>query len=306
MSRSPLQELKSILLRHSLRAHDSTENGTGILTALQTLLRIAEMRYKCCVVEDCSHYAFAQATSCAAQSANQYRPSGDIRASIKRGGDNQCCYSSASAKAFDGDGFSSDIEQTEEDDDESVSSDGPYLSADDGYDADAELLPANIFETDYDESDPIKVNQLPAATSRYRSHIVHEDICRIVIDILIELSQRCLDDPNFWPKYLMQITVRFAPIRESIGGSLYLIKGFTPILQSNDSRLRDFQKSILELITEINTPDTLAAYFSIMTAEQPPIDLLLPRLIYLGSMSYHIQPSNELLFPTINGNFYFR
>lgn len=143
------------------------------------------------------------------------------------------------------------------------------------------------------------ISQMPA--SRYRNHIVHEEICRIVIDILIDLSKRCLDDPNFWPGYLMQIAVRFATIRESIGGSLYLIKGFTPILECSDTRLRDFQKSILELITDINTPDTLAAYLSIMTAENPPIDLLLPRLIYLGSFSHRLQPSNEIRFPTING-----
>lgn len=117
---------------------------------------------------------------------------------------------------------------------------------------------------------------------------------------MIDLSKRCLDDPSFWPGYLMQIAVRFAAIREAIGSSLYLIRGFTPILESSDPRLRDFQKSILELITDINTPESLTAYLSIMTSQQPPIDLLLPRLIYLGGFSHRLQPSVALRFPTIN------
>lgn len=169
---------------------------------------------------------------------------------------------------------------------------------------------ANTTETDYDDSEEANAtvgnsnsNNKPSAAapaSRYRNHIVHEEICRIAIDIMIDLSKRCLEDPSFWPGYLMQIAVRFAAIRESIGGSLYLIRGFSPILESSDSRLRDFQKSILELITDINTPESLCAYFAIMTSQQPPIDLLLPRLIYLGGFSHRLQPSVALRFPTIN------
>lgn len=142
------------------------------------------------------------------------------------------------------------------------------------------------------------------AVSRYRSHIIHDGICRIVIDILIDLSQRCVQDPYFWPNYLMQIATRFTVIRESIGGSLHLIKGFAPVLASRDIRLRDFQKSILELITEINTPDTLAAYLNIMTSDTAPIDLLLPRLVYLSGQSSRVQPSFEIEFPTENGTIF--
>lgn len=127
-----------------------------------------------------------------------------------------------------------------------------------------------------------------------------------MMDILIDLSRRCLEDPVFWPKYLMQLATRFAAIRESIGGSLYLIRGFGPILQHNDSRLVDFQKSILELITDLNTPETLSAYLSLFTGDNPPVDLLLPRLVYLGSGSYRIQPSVEITFPTSNGKIIFK
>lgn len=140
-------------------------------------------------------------------------------------------------------------------------------------------------------------------SSRYGNHVVHEGLCRVVIDILIELSKRCLKDPLFWPKHLVQIATRLGTIRESIGGSLYLIRGFSKILACNDLRLRELQKSILELITDINTPETLSAYLNILSGDNPPVDLLVPRLVYLGSIGYRVQPSFAFEFPSVNGNF---
>lgn len=146
----------------------------------------------------------------------------------------------------------------------------------------------------------VRNSQIPS--SRYRTQIVHSDICRIVVDILIELSKRCLDEPEFWPKYLLPIVVQLTAIRDSIGGSLFLLKGFACILESSDVRLRDFQKAVLELVTEVNTPDTLTAYFGILAnSAQPPVDLLLTRLIYLGSSGLRAQPNAQLTFPTIYG-----
>lgn len=141
-------------------------------------------------------------------------------------------------------------------------------------------------------------------SSRYGNHVVHKDLCRVVIDILIELSKRCLKDPLFWPKYLVQIATRLGTIRESIGGSLYLIRGFSKILACNDLRLRELQKSILELITDINSQETLSAFLNILSGDSAPVDLLLPRLVYLAQAAYQVQPSFALRFPTINGNFY--
>lgn len=138
--------------------------------------------------------------------------------------------------------------------------------------------------------------------SRYRTHIIHEEIYRLVINILIDLSKKCLENPTFWVNYLTQIAIRLTSIRKSIGSSLYLIKGFTAILQSNDKRLCEFQKSILELILEINTPETLSAYLNIMANDNAPIDLLITRLIYLENYTTaRTKPSVEIEFPTING-----
>lgn len=133
---------------------------------------------------------------------------------------------------------------------------------------------------------------------------MHEGICKVVNEILIDLSKRCLDNPNFWPNQLMQIATRLGSIRDILGGSLYIIKGFAAVLQSNDMRLRDFQKSVLDLITDLNTPDTLSAYLGLMTSPNPPLDVLLPRLIYLGGHAHSVHPSVEIEFPVPAGKYF--
>lgn len=107
----------------------------------------------------------------------------------------------------------------------------------------------------------------------------------------------------------MQIATRLYSIRDLLGGSLYLLRGFASVLETNESRLRDFQKAILDLITDLNTPDTLNAYLALMTSENPPLDLLLTRFIYLGGHGQCNQPSIEVEFPVFgeggSGEFYF-
>lgn len=152
-------------------------------------------------------------------------------------------------------------------------------------------------DMDSDWSESTKVSTPP-----FRNHIVHEGICKVVIDILIDLSKRCVENPQFWPNHLMQIATRLVSIRDLIGGPLYILKGFGPVLESNDMRLRDFQKSILDLVTDLNTPDTFCAYLSLLTDPDPPLDILLNRLIYLGTHTQSIKPSIEIEFPLPHGN----
>lgn len=132
---------------------------------------------------------------------------------------------------------------------------------------------------------------------------MHDGICKIVIEILIDWSKRCLQYPDFCLNVLMQIATRLYSMRDLLGGPLFLIKGFANLLETNETRLRDFQKSVLELITDLNTPDTLSAYLNLMTSESPPLDLLLARLVHLGSQGQGVQPSIEVEFPVSCGNF---
>lgn len=55
-----LQELKALLCSKTVAAFDTPERGTSIVNALQSLLKVAEMRNKCCFFEDCAHPTLAQ------------------------------------------------------------------------------------------------------------------------------------------------------------------------------------------------------------------------------------------------------
>lgn len=54
-----LQQLKALLLSKSLQTFD-VEHGRSIVNTLQSLLKVAEMRSKCCFMEDCAHPTLAQ------------------------------------------------------------------------------------------------------------------------------------------------------------------------------------------------------------------------------------------------------
>lgn len=55
-----LQELKALLLSRSVRSFDALEQGASIVNALQSLLKVAEMRNKCCFIDDCAHPTLAR------------------------------------------------------------------------------------------------------------------------------------------------------------------------------------------------------------------------------------------------------
>lgn len=55
-----LQELKALLLSKSVRSFDAMEQGGPIVNALQSLLKVAEMRNKCCFFDDCAHPTLAR------------------------------------------------------------------------------------------------------------------------------------------------------------------------------------------------------------------------------------------------------
>lgn len=54
-----LQQLKSLLLAKTVTTFD-VERGTAIVNTLQSLLKVAEMRNKCCFMDDCAHPTLAQ------------------------------------------------------------------------------------------------------------------------------------------------------------------------------------------------------------------------------------------------------
>lgn len=135
-------------------------------------------------------------------------------------------------------------------------------------------------------------------SSRYRTHVLHEGISRLVVDILMELSQRCCHNPLGWCDSLTQLINRLYVIREYLGGPLFLLKGFSPVLKRNDVRLRELQQRILELIVDINSPEVLTIFFGLLSSKNPPIDILVKYMNHIcANTMKKCQPSVELEFP---------
>lgn len=55
-----LQELKQLLLSKTIGATFNTEKTKSIVDALLSLLKVAEMRNKCCFFDDCAHPTLAR------------------------------------------------------------------------------------------------------------------------------------------------------------------------------------------------------------------------------------------------------
>lgn len=176
-----------------------------------------------------------------------------------------------------------------------------YLTADEGYEADGEIQ--EISETE-GVSEVAELWNSFQPSSRYRTHILHEGICRLVVDILIELSQKCCENPSGWSDNLAQLLNRLFVIREYLGGPLFLLKGFAPILKCNDVRLRELQQCILELIVDLNSPEVLSIFFGILSSKNPPVDILIKYMNYICTNTLKkCQPSVELEFPVNIGKF---
>ncbi|KAH8234811.1 hypothetical protein KR032_003569 [Drosophila birchii] len=175
-----------------------------------------------------------------------------------------------------------------------------YLTADEGYEADGEI--ADLSESECELNGgvmPANESWTPfQPSSRYRTHIMHQGLSQLVVEMLAELSQLCIRQPNGWTENLTQLANRLFVIRDYLGGPLCLLKGFAPILCCSDPRLRELQQSILELITHLNTPEILQCYYSILASRQPPVDLLMRHMHHISAGSLRkAQPCMELEFP---------
>lgn len=115
-----LQELKALLLLKSVGAFETMEQGTSIVNALQSLLKVAEMRNKCCFIDDCAHPTMARQNKFSLNISHE-----NDRSLLLTG---QCLQNGATTSDFYG---QSDGDTTE--------TDNSYESADEGYDVSALL-----------------------------------------------------------------------------------------------------------------------------------------------------------------------
>jgi hypothetical protein len=70
--------------------------------------------------------------------------------------------------------------------------------------------------------------------SHFRSKILYDNLCKIVVEILFDLSKKCLKDPTFWPGLLTQLAIRLITVREFLGVSKFVLAGLQPVLESDD------------------------------------------------------------------------
>lgn len=111
-----------------------------------------------------------------------------------------------------------------------------YMTADEGYEADGEIPEISESETEFDNKQDFWNSFQPS--SRYRAHLLHDGLCQLVVEILIELSERCIQNPAGWSECLVQLANRLFVIRSHIGDSLFLLRGFAPVLKCGDPRLK--------------------------------------------------------------------
>ncbi|XP_058449976.1 lysosomal-trafficking regulator [Malaya genurostris] len=177
-------------------------------------------------------------------------------------------------------------------DDDVSSTDESYTTAyDDGYEGDAEN----------DHFMPIVYNRKGDRRSREGEYTrVNQNVCTIVIDILIELSKKCATNPQNWSSVLAQMVLKLNGIKNYLGGSLYLIKGFRPILEKSDLQLKELQTSILELITDLDSPEVFSKFLQILSLEDPPVHLILTKLMNLVDANFKLECYTELQFPDPN------
>ncbi|XP_062557057.1 lysosomal-trafficking regulator isoform X2 [Armigeres subalbatus] len=249
---SALIELKKLLLSGALENWDSPEVTKNVMNALQSLLKIAEVRGEVAGFEIID----------GAQTNEYYFP----------------------VQSFSGVGRKSVSAE-----DDISSTDESYTTAfDDGYDGDVEN------------------DQLLTVASRRNSSMrsrevgstkINQNICNIVIDILVELSKKCATDPQSWCPTLSQMILKLNGIKDHLGGSLYLITGFGPVLERSDVRLKELQTSILELITDLDTPEVFSKFLQLLTLDDPPVQLILTKLMNIVDTTFKLECYTEISFP---------
>lgn len=90
-------------------------------------------------------------------------------------------------------------------------------------------------KTDTECSQSFRTSSLPA-TFGFRN--TNEHICKLVVEILMDLSKRCVEKPDEWqPSTLMSLAQRLTCMKSYLGGSEFLINGFSAVLQARNPDL---------------------------------------------------------------------
>lgn len=284
-----LVELKRFILEQSIEGWNSVEHARTVTRTLEAILKVAEVR-------------MGSGDACAC----------DLQSTCSIGGSCRPTPSSGFESEED-DELDSDLEVDEPQDryqnvplitfNSTWSTDDPRGTGSlGGYEADTELKRSDTNSTRTSAEEVASLGQAHQAACPSAQSALHEGVCQIMMEILFELSRKCVADPVLWSTNLNAVLSHLTVVSRSLGGTEAILRGFALVLETSDVRLRELQRSILGLVQHILTPGSLTAFTSLFTAVRPPVDLLLPKFYEVTVAKMEIrEPTCELEFPTRNG-----
>lgn len=181
------------------------------------------------------------------------------------------------------------------------SSNDEYITGDDGYEADVEILVNNSHENSH--------KGMSDSVTSLREHIeTHPALCSLALDLLIHFIKQGTDAER---EHIVTIGLRriASTCRESVsicaalsnnGAISRLLQGFNHVLESTELERKDLQHAILEVFTLLAiqsiSPSELISYLGFLKIPEPPLLSLLEPLYRLVMLTKP-QPNYILSFP---------
>ncbi|XP_052863584.1 lysosomal-trafficking regulator [Anopheles cruzii] len=263
-----LFELKRLLLSNAINNWDCPGKANDVMNVLQALIKVAEMR----------------------KETNQQRCGKESFSEREKSYDEEDHLASLGPPIHADDNMADDVSSTDE----------SYTTArDDGYEGDVEIETNHVPQSRHGLP-TYQRNRQTEEGGKQSVGSMNANICTLVTEILVELSARCAESPDHWCSVLSQMVVKLNMIRHCLGGALYLIRGFASVLQRNDSRLKELQSSIMDLIVDLNNPDVLVRFVQLLGHPDPPVQSILTKLTKLFEASSAVECYQSVAFPTLN------
>uniref|UniRef100_A0A182JPQ6 Lysosomal-trafficking regulator n=1 Tax=Anopheles christyi TaxID=43041 RepID=A0A182JPQ6_9DIPT len=266
-----LLELKKMLLNCATKDWDCPSTANNVINVLQALLKVAEMR------KDST-----PTPSAITQETDTERE--------------RSAFAKMQLYDHEMDQLSVPLYHGDEEDDISSTDESFTTAREDGYDGDVEIDPYSPTELFTRKESTVGVKL--CNTNR----LINEQICTIVTEILVELSSRCVEHPEHWCPVLAQMVVKLNIIRNYLGGSLYLIRGFAMVLQTSDVRLKELQAAIVDLIVDLDVPEVLIKFVQLLGHKDPPIQLILTKLTNLFETGSGLECYQCVQFPALHAD----
>ncbi|XP_053658434.1 lysosomal-trafficking regulator [Anopheles marshallii] len=266
-----LIELKKLLLNCATKDWDCPNTANNVINVLHALLKVAEMRKE------------------STQALNFMRQENDS-------GRERNHYAKMSLQEDEIDLLTVSLYHDDETDDLSSTDDSYTTAREDGYEGDVEI--DAYCPTELSTRKETAGGMKQCSTNR----LANEQICTIVTEILVELSRRCVERPEHWCPVLAQMVVKLNIIRNHLGGSLYLIRGFATVLQTSDARLKELQAAIVDLIVDLDVPEVLIKFMQLLSHKDPPVQLILTKLTNLFEAGSVVECYQCVQFPVLHAD----